>query len=638
MCRIAGYFGYDISEQNVDVIKNMVDILKNGGPDFQQVKTFEPNIIFGHARLSILDLSSAANQPFVWKNFIICFNGEIYNFKEIKTELILLGYTFQSNSDTEVIVKSFDAWGVDSISRFTGMFAFALWDSQIKKFYLVRDRLGVKPLFYILHKSGVYFFSELKAVSKIPDLKVTINRKALQGFLKRGYISGSDCIFNEVEKVKQGNIIFFDSDLNIESLNYWNVNDFGSGRFEGDYFEAKKNVKEAIINSIDYRLVSDVSVGIFLSGGIDSSLVTSIASKELGTKLQTFTVSFENKDFNEADSAKLIAKEMGTDHHEFLCSSNILYEFIDELPVVFDEPFGDASSLPTLFLSKNTKEYVKVALGGDGGDEVFGGYVKYLFTSRFKNNTPLYRFFISMTSAMGNENAIGLIKFILEKKYKNIDTKVRKFLRAGNATNWLDFFEKSGFYITEELLQQLLNINVDKSIFQINDLTTKDEMFLQTLGILDIETYLESDLLTKVDRASMRYGLEAREPMLDHKLVELGLSLPDKWKIKGSSTKFILRDILSEYLPDSITTAKKSGFSVPIENWLKNELKAQCIDMMNDEEFHFIFSLNPIILRSIISNFLNGKPLTDGLFIWNLLMLYKWNKEWQNKYFFSNPN
>ncbi len=629
MCRIAGYFGNDMSDQNVNVIRDMIDILKSGGPDFQQVQTFEPNIIFGHARLSILDLSSAANQPFVWDKYTICFNGEIYNFREIKHVLIQLGYTFQTTSDTEVVIKSFDAWGLDSISRFTGMFAFAIWDSVEEKFYLVRDRLGVKPLYYIKCKNGLYFFSELKALSKIPGLKTTINKKAIHGFLKRGYINGQECVYNEVEKVQQGHILVFDTKHNINPFCYWNVNNFENEKFQGDYLKGKYAVKDALIQSINYRLISDVPVGVFLSGGIDSSLVTSIASRELGVKLQTFTVSFENKAFNEAHLARLIAKEMGTQHHEFLCSNNILFELVDELAFVFDEPFGDASALPTLFLCKKTKEHVKVALGGDGGDEVFGGYVKYLFTSRFKKNKSFYRSFVYLMKLIGNDNAIGISKLMLEKNYKNVETKIRKFLYAANSNDWLEFFEKSGSYISDELLNQLLSSESIQSIFPNKNFPDQNGVFLSSLGILDIKSYLESDLLTKVDRASMRFGLEAREPLLDHNLVQLGLSLPDEWKIKRSATKFILRDILSDYLPDTITTASKAGFSVPVDNWLRNELKLQCIDMVNDKDFHFKFSLNEKVLKKIIFNFFEGRASTEGLFIWNLLMLYKWNKKWQ---------
>lgn len=628
MCRIAGYFGNDMSDYNMNIVTDMIDLLKHGGPDFQQVKKGNCQIIFGHARLSILDLSNAANQPFVWNNYTICFNGEIYNFKEIRSELIILGYTFETTSDTEVIVKSFDAWGLATLSKFTGMFAFALWDNLNKKFYLVRDRFGVKPLFYIYHNNGIYFFSELKAISKITGLKVTINKNAVHGFLKRGFINGTDCIFNEVEKVQQGNVLIFDTSFVVSKNKYWDVNNCASEIFQGDYFDAKKITKETLIKSIDYRLISDVPVGVFLSGGIDSSIITSLASKELGKKLQTFTISFENKAFNEAAFAKMISKEMGTIHHEFLCTKNILLELIDELPFVFDEPFGDASALPTLFLSKSTKEHVKVALGGDGADEIFGGYIKYLFTSRFKNNISLYKFFFFLTKKIGINNAITISKFILEKKYKNVDTKIKKFFNAVNSKNWVDFFEKSGCYISDELLNQLLSTDSINSIFPNKEYNYKDSMFLRTLGIFDINSYLEGDVLTKVDRASMRYGLEAREPLLDHKLVELGLSFPDEWKINGKSTKLILRDILTDYLPNNITSATKSGFSVPIDEWLRNELRPQCLEILNDNSFILKFGFNKKVLSNIILDFLNGKPLTEGLLIWNLLMLFKWDKKW----------
>ncbi|PQV57267.1 asparagine synthase (glutamine-hydrolysing) [Sediminibacterium magnilacihabitans] len=629
MCRIAGFFGKTVTDKHVSIIGSMVSAMKHGGPDYQQVTAY-PNMVLGHARLSILDLSNAANQPYEWTDYIICYNGEIYNFKEIRKELAGKGYQFQSDGDTEVIIKAYDAWGIDAFKKFRGMFAFALWDGKKNKFLLVRDRMGVKPLYYVSYDNAVYFFSELKSIRQIDGIRLTIDKNATADFLQRGYIGGNHCIFEQIQKVKPGTILEFESPDSFATYSYWNLNSIGNPPFEGDYSSAKNTVLQSLRNSIEYRLVSDVPVGIFLSGGIDSSLVTAIASKDIGVNLQTFNISFDDKAFDESHLARMISRECKTEHHEFKCNPLILIEFLNELPFVYDEPFADASAIPTLFLSKMTSKYVKVALGGDGGDEVFGGYTKYTFADQFRRRKYIYKAISILSQSIGTENAVSFGRTLLKKRYRNVDTKIRKFIHAASSGDWIDFFNKSSFVIGSQELNDVLDFSRE----ELNPFKGKEKTefakkyFIRTLGLLDIGYYLTDDLLVKLDRASMRYGLEAREPLLDHTLMEIGLSLPDSYKVNNGETKFILRDILSGYLPEQITKAPKSGFTVPVDSWLKNELYAEVNALKNDHLFCKELQLNQHAIQRNVDNFYSNQPLTDPLFIWNLLMLYKWYKKW----------
>lgn len=630
MCRIAGYFGNTITDLHTGTITQMIDRMKHGGPDHQEVKTFS-QAVFGHARLSILDLSEAANQPFEWADYIICFNGEIYNFREIREKLVSIGYVFQTSSDTEVFIKAYDAWGLECVTLFVGMFAFAIWDRKKVQFLIGRDRLGVKPLYYIRKDNGVYFFSELKAAHSIRSFVTDINIGALGQYLRKGYISGNKCIFHEIEKLEPGTIIIFDSSLNATTKKYWNSSESGKEIFAGNYNDAKQEVRKALVKSIDYRFVSDVPVGVFLSGGIDSSIVTALAAAESDVKLKTFTIAFENKQYNESHLAKLIAERFSTDHYEFQCSENILLELINELPFVYDEPFADASALPTLFLAQQAHKHVKVALGGDGGDEIFGGYVKYAVTRSFQQNPYKYKFLASIVPFLGEENVVSFGRYILKGRYRNIDTKIRKFLNAVNSEAWVDFFESASDFLSSDQLSKLLDqvgTNVSHGNNKAVAIDFDHDQFVRVLGLLDIGHYLPDDLLTKVDRATMRYGLEAREPLLDHNLMALGLSLPDNWKIKDGKGKWILRDILSDYLPAQITNAPKSGFSVPVADWLMNQLYGEVEAMRMDHVFFEKFRLSETYVNHILKTFYNRKPITDPQVIWNLLMLYKWYKKW----------
>ncbi len=630
MCRIAGFFGEETTEKHFSVVSDMIELLKHGGPDNQSVKNID-SVIFGHARLSILDLSESANQPFEWNGYTICYNGEIYNFQQIKTELKMLGYNFSTDSDTEVIVKSYDAWGIKFVERFKGMFAFAIWDKRKEQLILVRDRVGVKPLFYLFHNNGIYFFSELKAIKAIPDFSCKINHSVLPDFLQKGYINGANCIFHDVYKVPAASILIFDKKMRVTSSCFWKASEVGVENFKGDYELGKKRVQEELIKTVALRMVSDVPVGIFLSGGVDSSLVTAIAARELGASLKTFTVSFEDPKFNEAVLAKSIAHEFNTDHYEFKCNEEALLEFVDEIPLVYDEPFADASALPTLFLSAQTKKYVKVSLGGDGGDEVFGGYVKYEMTSKFHYNRIKYRLIGLLMNLIGDETAIKLGEQLLKNRYTNIGTKVRKFIYASRAKNSFDFFNRSSDFIDTK---RLLQIFPEKD-YPLQTISEDSELqkgkIVRAMGVSDINNYLLDDLLVKVDRASMRYGLEAREPLLDHNLIELGLSLPDSWKLKSGTTKYILRDILKNYLPTAITDAPKSGFSVPLETWLRYQLVSQVKQMQYDDEFFQKFKLNQSLVSSMIDSFYENKTKVDPQFIWNIFMLYKWSLKWLAK-------
>lgn len=630
MCRIFGYLNLtsSINDHDFQNCVHSLNMLKHGGPD--DSGSYHDNsdgIYLGHRRLAVLDLSELGHQPMLFGKYVIVYNGEIYNFKEIKQELLALGLTFDTETDTEVILKSFLTWKYDAVNKFRGMFAFAIWDVELKTLILCRDRLGVKPLYYY-HKDGIFIFSsELKAITKYPGIDLTIDLNSVSRFLKVGYIKSPFSIYQHVKKVLPGHFLEIEHAEKFKTWPYWSLTNIETRKSKQSDEQIVEEAENLLVESCKYRMVADVPVGIFLSGGIDSSLITSILSEH--HKLKTFTIGFEDQDFNEATYAKSVATYLNTDHNEWILNDNDFKNSLSSIYEIYDEPFGDSSAIPTYLVSKFARQQVTVALSADGGDEVFGGYDRYRITSSFNTKMKYMpsgiRKMIAGSLGKVDPKSIAQILGIvgLSSYQKGIDWRLPKLINGLSAENTFDFYEKSQSLISDDELRKLQKIDPINSFKEERHYFETDAL-ISSLGKIDAASYLEGDILTKVDRATMAVALEGREPLLDHNLVEFGLSLPDIYKIRDGKNKWILREILKKRIPNKYIDRPKKGFSIPVQRWLRTILKQDLLDMSADSNFSKIFLFHQAHLQKKIVEFLNGKGNINPHFIWNLHMLHKW--------------
>lgn len=631
MCRITG--GVDFASRTIseEILIAMRDSLSAGGPDSAGI-FIEGPVSLAHRRLSIIDLSASGFQPMIWEKWVITFNGEIYNFQEVKDQLLTKGYNFSTKTDTEVVIKAFDCWGKDAVNKFRGMFVFALWNKIEQKLILCRDRLGVKPLYWYFKDNLFLFASELKAFHQHPLFDKTLDLTGLPHYLQKGYFHEEDCIYKYVKKLLPGSFLEIDSNKQIEITRFWDVqkiyeNAVIDQRPENEITEELESVLTA---AFKLRMVADVEVGIFLSGGVDSSLVTALLQKDNSRQLQTFTIGFKDKQFNEAEVAYEVSKQLGTNHSVLYCTEDEFKQVIPELPEIYDEPFGDSSAIPTYLVSKLAVKNVKVALSGDGGDELFGGYSKYKFARNSSWMLPIpysFRKILYNLSYAVNPSTVEKIAANLRMNaYTQIGSKYLKFQQTLLARDTEDFFNKSSSYITDAGLGKLTG-----SELLLNDTTGKQapENLLNFLGMKDMLSYLPGDILTKVDRASMRVALEAREPFLDPEIINFAFTIPNHLKIsaKGES-KYILKKILSKYISPELITRPKQGFSVPIAKWLKGFLKDELIALQNDDQFFETFQLDQKYFVVILQSFFSSENKYNPHFIWFVYSLFRWYKKW----------
>lgn len=633
MCRIVGIWDFNRGS-TAEMLNRMRDSLHHGGPDSaDSYFSSHTQLMLGHRRLSIIDLSEAGRQPMHYGDFTVVFNGEIYNYQEIADALKSLGCAFKTGSDTEVLLQAFTVWGKDAVSKFRGMFAFALWDEKNRKLLLCRDRLGVKPLYWYF-KDGLFIFaSEIKAIQQHPKFDRTISAVGVSLYLQQGYIQAPFSIYENLHKLDPGSFLEIDENLQIKISKYWDAADVykNTETAKGNEIELTDRLENLLKDSFRLRMVADVPVGMFLSGGIDSSTVAAILQSESQRKIKSFTIGFENKEYNEAQHAKAIAEHLGTEHHELYCSEKDFEEILELLPDIYDEPFGDSSGIPTYIVSRMAKNEVKVSLSADGGDELFGGYTKYEAVKNYypkikKLPYPLRKLAAGVSGAV---NPLWLEKNAAQlpilKNYKNIANKFPKLRNALKAKDLSDFFNRSSTYISKEEQLKLFPHYAER--FETEVLPQQDRL-ISYLGMIDLKTYLEGDIMTKVDRATMQLALEGREPMLDHKLVEFALSLPDDMKIRGNSTKYLLRQVLYRYIPKELMERPKQGFSIPIQQWLLGKLKPELEKMTLDKIFAERFGLNQQELQKIVRAFLAQKKFINPHFIWFLFVLYRWNQRW----------
>ncbi|CAO5675691.1 MAG: Asparagine synthetase [glutamine-hydrolyzing] 1 [Holosporales bacterium] len=631
MCGITGF----ISKKDVSIslLEAMNDTIAYRGPDssglFFENYNGDRKIGLAHRRLSIIDLSPLGHQPMIFDNVVIVFNGEVYNFKKIRADLEKVGFSFKSNSDTEVILKAYLAYGIDFIDHLNGMFAIALYDKRTNDFYLIRDRLGVKPLYYSFNESELIFGSELKPLMMYPNFKKEIDLHALSLFLYHGYIVAPHTIFKNVYKLKPGSYLHF-NDNKVKNIVYWSVAEKFKKRdiIEKSEEEWIDDLESLLINSVKDRMVSDVPIGAFLSGGIDSSLITALMQKNAHTPVKTFTIGFNEKEYNEATYAKDVAKHLKTEHHELYLPIQTAEELIPKIPHYYDEPFADSSQLPTMLLSEMTRKHVTVALSGDGGDELFCGYGRYddvLRLSRLENYAKIAK-------------KIPFFKSIIKNVTNN--SKYTQFFELTNDHNVINSAYLN--YIHHWPVIKNHTMQFDKAYEDIMSLSDKiqEKHMLQ-----DMVTYLPDDILTKVDRASMAYSLEARAAMIDdHRVLEFSFSMPHDMKFKNGEKKYILKKILKRYIPGNLINRPKMGFGVPIYDWLRTDLKHLIDHFLSDDYIkkQDIFDLKEI--QRIRSRFLNSenvflklkafkscKLYKDGMIdriIWHILVFQMWHEHY----------
>jgi asparagine synthase (glutamine-hydrolysing) len=566
MCGLAGFCDFSFAS-NSETLKAMTDRIAHRGPDDSGSEIFNAasaTIGLGHRRLSIIDLSPSGHQPMSFDGLHVIFNGEIYNYQEIRKGLQELGHTFQSHSDTEVILKSYRQWGDAAVEKFIGMFALVMYDERNQEIILLRDRTGVKPLYYYFHDGLFLFASELKAFHAVPGFRKDIDQKSLKLFFQYGYIPAPYSIFSNTWKLPPGHILKFRlSDKKIEKRCYWDVlNYYNKPKLQIDFRDALEETERILISAFKYRMVADVPVGVFLSGGYDSSTVAAILQHHTGGKVKTFSIGFHEQEYNEAHYAKAIATHLGTDHTEYYCSINEAKNILPVLPEIYDEPFGDSSGIPTTLVSRLAVQQVKVALSADAGDEIFAGYGQLFYFLRLFNRMktiprPARRL---LGSVIGNIHKHP--GKLLSKSIYNLKNRLSKLPRLLDSQTIVDFNGVLSEFFTREETCELLSEpehgDYETDFSATVDLNVNDG--LNALLAIYFKTYLPDDILAKVDRATMSASLEGREPLLDHRIIEYVAQLPSNFKYRNGISKYLLREITHKYIPSALMDRPKWVF------------------------------------------------------------------------------
>lgn len=603
------------------------------GPDDAGYEIYDAGkaqIGFGQRRLSILDLSPLGHQPMHFGDLIVNFNGEIYNFKEIRKELEDKGYSFSSWSDTEVILKGYHCWGLDVINKFIGMFAFALYDKQIEKVFFVRDRAGVKPFYYFWKDDIFLFGSELKALYKHERFEKDIDINSLALFLQYSYIPGKHCIFKNTNKLLPGHILAFDlknKDIAIEK--YWDVFDYyNKPKLQLTDEEAIQQTDKLLRNAYEYRMVADVPVGIFLSGGYDSASVAALLQTGRTEKLKTFTIGFHENEFNEAPEAKKIAEFLGTDHTEWYLTAKEAGDVLPLLPEIYDEPFADNSTVPTVLVSKLAKQQVKVALSADGGDEIFGGYNKFNQAEKFTTGMPVFlQSFLSGAMSIINPSHIPFFR----TKY-NFTTRYEKMKLIWEKHDPIQAVKYISQYITETDVESFLGQSFERyhTFFEDGNKLEKNDGIANRLLAVDYKTFLVDNNLVKVDRATMSVSLEGREPMLDQRVIEFVAQLPSDLKIRGNVNKWLLKQVVHNYIPREMMERPKRPFIAPLMVWFRDELKEQLSYYLSERCLAKtgVFDHEPIV--KLRDQYLSGKKINYQK-LWQVLIFQLWYDKWIEK-------
>ncbi len=629
MCGIAGFYDTQLildAAARAAVLGRMCDVIKHRGPDDQGMMITSEGVALGMRRLSIIDLAGG-HQPISNEDgaISVVFNGEIYNYRELQRELEACGHQFGTNSDTEVIVHAFEEYDTSCVERFRGMFAFALWDARQRRLFVARDRVGKKPLYYTLTPDGTFVFgSELKSLLNHPNVRRELNLEALDAFFTYGYVPDPLSIFRNVQKLAPGHhLTFANGRLSIQpywDFRYEDTEDNGLRRSE-DYLE---ELRARLDEAVRVRLVADVPLGAFLSGGIDSSAVVGLMSRHRTQPVKTFSIGFNEDSYNELKYARIAAKHFATDHHEFIVTPDIC-KIVDELSWFLDEPFADSSAIPTYMVSKMAREHVTVVLSGDGGDELFAGYTRYVVDRRrnYLARVPrVVRYgLVQPLSRTLPHGAIGR-NFLYNATLDPMDRYI-------DSISVFTTLTKPALY-TEDFKRRLRDSNGHDefaAMARFRQLAARVHTGdpLDSLLYLDSKTYLPGDILTKVDRMSMAVSLEARAPLLDHELIDFVTAIPGRLKMKGLETKHIFKRAMCDLVPPEILNRPKQGFGVPIQEWINEQLRGRIRETLLEARTLQRGYLDPVYIRLLLAEH-ERKRRDHSSQLWALFMLELWHR------------
>jgi asparagine synthase (glutamine-hydrolysing) len=623
MCGIAGFV--DLWERKARgledreaILGRMCRIIRHRGPDDQGVMV-KTGVALGMRRLAIIDLVSG-NQPMSGEDgsATIVFNGEIYNFQELKPKLESRGHTFHTHSDTEAIVHAYEEFGPECLKDLRGMFAFAIWDDKARTLFIARDRAGKKPLYYTTTPNGTFVFgSELKALLEHPDVEREINAEALDAYFTLGYVPDPLSIFRNIHKLPPGHYLTF-TNGQVTVKQYWDF-EFqpGESRGEDDYLD---ELRALLDESVRLRLISDVPLGAFLSGGIDSSTVVGLMARHMGQPVKTFSIGFHEDSYNELKYARLTAEKFGTDHHEFFVTPDIC-EIVDELVWHFDEPFADSSAIPTYMVSKLARDHVTVVLSGDGGDELFAGYTRYAVERKRGGFERLPK---PLREGLMRPLSQRLPHTTWGRNYLH-NVSLDPISRYLDSVSVFTSLNRRSLY-TSDFSQQLGPDGYVGGLFNelVDNVKTDDS--LDRLLYLDSKTYLPGDILTKVDRMSMAVSLEVRAPLLDHKLIDFVAGIPSSLKLAGLETKHLLKRAVRDLVPAEILHRPKQGFGVPIQEWINQQLRSRIRDTLSDARTRQRGYVDSRYVDVLLDEHERGRR-DHSMGLWALVMLELWHRQ-----------
>lgn len=620
MCGIAGFFRNSGTPDAEHLLERMAATMLHRGPDAGGIYvSSDRKVGLCHRRLSILDLSPTGAQPMEDESVsaVLSYNGEVFNFREIRDELSSLGHRFRGTSDTEVILAAYRQWGIRCVDRFIGMFAFALWDEREGKLFLVRDRLGIKPLYYHAGGGLFLFASELKPLMEHPDFPRAVDRDALQYFLQFMYVPAPSSIFAGCRKLPPGHIGTLTREGRWEMHPFWDVLDHWGKDVDtrSSEEELTEELASLVRSSVRYRMISDVPLGAFLSGGIDSSLTVAVMQSVSSRPVRTFSIGFHEKGFDETPFARKVAAHLGTEHHEEFCDPSQAVPIIRRLPEYYDEPFADPSAIPTMMVSRFARRHVTVSLSGDGGDELFCGYPRYSW----------YR-------SLGRLAAVPLParKAVGRLLYRIPNNRAKKAAASLSQARSIDAYRNLVGICEKERLPRLLDrLSGDSSLpFYETYRQTEGLEELSRLMAVDLRTYLPDDILTKVDRASMAYSLEARVPLLDHRIVEFAGRLPLHYKFRGGTQKYLLKNLLFRFVPRELVERPKMGFGVPLDLWFRGEMRSLVREYLDPVRLGQEGYFRPEGVVQLVDEHLSGRR-NHFMILWALIQFGLWKEHYR---------
>ena len=637
MCGISGFLKLEnIKTVNLDRddLLEMSRSLSHRGPDNNEIWT-ENNIYLGHTRLSILDLTENGNQPMLSRSqrFVITFNGEIYNYNELKKNILHENFSYRGNSDTEVFIECVEQIGLEQTLFLTrGMFAFAIWDRRDKELVLGRDRIGEKPIYYGYVKNYFIFSSELKAIKSLKKLDLEISKDAMNLMLRFGYVPAPNSIYKDIFKLNPGHLLKVKIDgVRQNPFIWWNNEIKKQKNTISSDINLEIDLQKILQEAVKEQMISDVPIGAFLSGGIDSSLIVSLMQEQASKPINTFTIGFTEANYNEAHYAKKVSKILGTHHHELYVSPKEAMGLIPNIPSIYDEPFGDSSQIPTLLISKLASKHVKVCLTGDGGDELFGGYNRYIWANQIYSLLKFFpkkiRRLLSVACYLLPSNDWNRLCDVLFKilpaklKLNNVGDKIHKFGEILDFSNEKDLYFK---LISQWRAEIPTAHEFDTNNFFTNNNNWNDDLsYIQNMMITDASTYLPDDILVKVDRAAMSFSLETRVPFLDKRVIEMASNIPLNSMIHDKKGKLPLRNILKKYIPDELVDRPKQGFGIPIDSWLRGPLRGWAESLLDKKKLEDSLYFDSSLIRKKWDEHLSQKHNWHSP-LWNVLMLQAW--------------